>query len=170
MEAWYQAKSDELRALANKNKHDPNDELPSILAANKPLKELLNKNNDEIKDLDLDNKMLEKKLHDLEQLYDNLKRDNFLKLNELDKEIEKLKKSIKDYLNDYDHVLHNKCDVELEINTLRRIMDTSHVPEAPKKPIEHAITRDDLLIRLEREKAKTGDFHVSKYRHYLFYY
>jgi intermediate filament protein if len=166
IEAWYKIKSEEIRILSEKREPD---ELPGILATNRDLKGTLNKTNNELKDLEQDYRMLEKKLHDLEQLYDNLKRDNFYKLEDQDKQIAQLKKAIKDDLNDYDHLLHNKCDVELEINTLKRLLDSSNVPDAPKKAIPEGISRDDLFIRLEREKAKTGNFQLTNFLIHIFY-
>ena len=113
--------------------------------------------------LDAHQKELERRLRELEDKLENQRIENMLIMEKQDSSIFDKKNEIQACLNDYDHLLHNKCDVELEINTLKRLLDSSNVPDAPKKAIPEGISRDDLYFRLEREKAKTGNFQLTNF-------
>ena len=157
LDNWYKDKAEEIKKLSERREPD---ELPKILETNKGLKNTVNAQNSNIKDFGQDQQDLIKKLNDLEDKLEKERNDHVKKINDQDKEIAERKKAIRDYLNDLDHLLHNKGDVESEINTLKRLLDSSNAPESPKKSFDD-ITCDELTMRLEREKAKTGGFHVS---------
>ena len=128
LEAWQKAKTEEIKEIVAK-KGDGRENLPQILLTNKDLKEVLNQNNNELKDLDQQKKKLEKNLYNLEENLKDLRRKNADTLEDREK--------------------------EYEVNTMRRLIDHC------KPPSSNDLSRDELMNRLEREKAKLGDAHVS---------
>lgn len=155
LDDWYRIKSAEIRALGEK--HANNDMLPNILLTNRSLKETYEMNTKQTLTLEGNQKDLEKRLRDLEDQLEEKRRDHLFMMEKQDGTIAQKKNEIQTCLNDYDHLLHTKDVIEFEINIYKRILDSRCVTSVPKKDI----SKDDLFLRLEREKAKFHDPHVS---------
>jgi hypothetical protein len=108
--------------------------------------------------LDAHQKELERRLRELEDKLENQRIENMLHMEKQDSSIFDKKNEIQACLNDYDHLLHNKDVIEFEINIYKRILD-SRCGKEEKKPV--SISKDELFLRLEREKAKFHDPHIS---------
>ena len=160
--AWYDAKANEMKAFFQK-KTDP--ELPQCLKQNKKLKEDFEAERKNLIDLFERQKYLSGKLLEKEKELERQREKNAEILEKQDAKIMNKKLAIEDHLNDYEYILHNKGVTEYELFTLQRILDTVvGKSQPPQQKIQIPIvnlTRDELLLRLKREKAKIGDVHVS---------
>jgi chromosome segregation ATPase len=156
LEAWYKVKSEEIRILAEK--HVSSELLPNISLTNRGLKETIDINHKELITLDSQQKDLERRLRELEDKQEKQRIETMLILEKQDSDIFDKKNMYQTYLNDYDHLLHNKDVIEFEINIYKRILD-ARCGKEEKKPV--SINKDELFLRLEREKAKFHDPHIS---------
>lgn len=157
LEAWYKHKNEQLKQLDEKRQTN---ELPKIKELNKGIQATKSANTKEIDDLYQKQKELEEKHRALEDKLEDLRRDHNDKMYKKDGLIEDIKNEIADHYNDYDILLRNKGLNEFEINTFKRLLENSAGPETDKK-IDSSLSNEELMRRLQREKAKVGDHHIS---------
>jgi hypothetical protein len=158
LEAWYKVKTDQLQQL--EDKRYLKDDLYKIRYLNRNLLDTISNNQQEFNELLKIRKDLEDKLKNLEEKLKNLRIEHADTLKNQDLLINELKDKIQEHLNDYDHLLSNMSILQFEINAFKRLIECNDLPKQESKP-DANLTGEELMRRLQREKAKIGDVHVS---------
>jgi hypothetical protein len=130
IKAWYEVKTNEMKIFSQKFEGS---ELPQIIKSKVSLKQEFKNNNEELIELNEKQHKLLNLVFLKEKEFDTLQTLNIEKLAKQDLKIMKKRKQIEDYLEDYRYIIHNKGTTEYEINTLKRLLDSTNMADESKK-------------------------------------